>query len=245
MNPTSPGSGAIRIGRLLGIELFVDPWIALPFLMVASSNANIGLGLAWMGIVFVSVLLHEYGHALAGTSCGVKTHSITLGMLGGVALLENKQRTVKQDLWITVAGPLVNVVLWLGCTVLLTRLIMVGQDAAWMEWLAVTAYLNWWLLLFNLIPAFPMDGGRILHGLLLLAGQSRWKALYVVSVVACIAAVGMGAWGLWDWLSEESSFPIFRLLIAWQVWVGARQRLSFLKQIEHTAPELAPGPGQI
>ena len=245
MNPTSPGSGAFRIGRLLGIDLFIDPWIVLPFIMVATSDGVIGRGMTRMLIVFGSVLLHEYGHALAGRSCGVRTHSITLGMLGGVALLENKPRTVKQDLWITVAGPLVNVVLWAGCTSALVRLVVVNEDAPWLEYLAVTAYLNWWLLLFNLIPAFPMDGGRMLHSFLLLGGLTKWKALYVVSIVACIAAVGMAAWGLWDWLVTKDGFPIFRMLIAWQVWVGARHRLSFLKQIEHTNPELAPGPGQI
>jgi Zn-dependent protease len=244
---TESSSSGFRLGRFFGIEVFIDPWIAVPFLFIASSGSgNVMLGVMLMVIVFTCVLLHEYGHALAARSVGVGTHRITLGMLGGVAVLNNARRTALQDLWITVAGPLVNVVLWLVATVILNHTSeAVLLQSEWPGWVAWLARINFMLLMFNLIPAFPMDGGRMLHGGLLLAGLSRWKALYIAATVACISAAGIVAWGLWDWQMEGDSLPIFRFLIAFQVWTSAVNIIKFLRQIEHTNPELAPGPGEI
>ena len=249
MFSSSQPDNSFRIGRFFGIDLYIDPWIVAPFLFVVSSRSSGGEnaimhGVLTMVIVFVSVLLHEYGHALAARSVGVGTSRITLGMLGGVAMLENQPRSALHDLWITIAGPLVNVVIWALCSSSLAHR-FVPMDLDWFMWLAFVAQINLMLLWFNLIPAFPMDGGRILHGSLLLGGMSKWHALYYASIVAVIAAVGMAAWGIWDWLVKGYSVPIFRFLIAYTVLMGALARLRFLKQIKDINPELAPGAGQI
>lgn len=248
MSFSQPDPNGFRLGRIFGIDVFIEPWIILPFLFIAGSGGQDAMlqGAIIFVIVFSSVLLHEFGHALAARQCGVHTHRITLGMLGGVAWLENTSRTVWQDLWITIAGPFVNVIIWFLATFTLTMSSssLTGEEA-WLPWVALVARINIWLLWFNLIPAFPMDGGRMLHGVLLLTGLTRWKALYYVTLIAFVASAGIALWGLADWLTEGGSFPIFRLLIAWQVWMTALHRYRFLKQIQHTNPGLAPGPGQV
>lgn len=244
MNQSNQHDGTFRVARILGIDVHIDPWIGLPFLFVItqSSERNVHLGIIMVLIIFFCVLLHEYGHALAARSCKVRTRRITLGMLGGVAELEGRTRSPWQDLWITVAGPLVNVVIWALCQ--LRPLDPSPAFATLTGWLSLTAKWNLYLLWFNLIPAFPMDGGRILHSSLLIGKVRPWSALYITSIVACAAAIGMVAWGLWEWHFKGYSFPIFRLLIGWQVWTAAVARLGYLKQIKNH-PEAVPGPGQI
>jgi len=111
-----------------------------------------------MGALFFSVVLHELGHALVARGFGVGTAHITLYPFGGIAALRSEPKTPGAEFWIAIAGPLVN-------------LALVGVGAAawlltgWMSF-AVFAGLNLVMGIFNLIPAFPMDGGRVLRAAL-------------------------------------------------------------------------------
>ena len=108
------------------------------------------LGLA----VFGSVLLHELGHAFAGMRYGIRTRSITLYPFGGIAALEREPRTADEELVVAIAGPAVNGALFLAAL----PLALLGVPGA-----KALAVINLGMGVFNLIPAFPMDGGRVLR----------------------------------------------------------------------------------
>ncbi len=190
-------------------------------------NAAQGIvhGLIYVVILFGSVLLHEYGHALAARQCGVGTRKITLGMLGGVAHLQGRPLTNKQDLWVTIAGPLVNLVLWLlshGAAELYVDNIDAddaGTHTRYLMWLLTFGSTNLWLMLFNLLPGWPMDGGRLLNCLLQFF-LPPLRAMVITTYVAQVTAVGLVAWAVADYL-EDGSFVIFRILIAVMVWQTA------------------------
>lgn len=114
------------------------------------------LGLAFA--LFGSVLLHEFGHAIAARAYGIRTDNITLYPFGGVAAIKDLPRTPGQELVIALAGPLVNAVL---VALAVTGALFTGSQS-----LLVVAGLNLIMGLFNLLPAFPMDGGRALRALL-------------------------------------------------------------------------------
>jgi Zn-dependent protease/CBS domain-containing protein len=134
-----------------------------------------GTAAAWEGVafivaIFICVVLHEFGHALAARRYGIKTPDITLLPIGGLARLERMPEEPRQELVIAVAGPLVNVVIAaiiliaLGGTVGAEQMIQVEDPRV--NFLVRLAGVNIFLVLFNMIPAFPMDGGRVLRALL-------------------------------------------------------------------------------
>src|SRR5262249_4290694 len=152
-----------------GIDVFVHPTFLLLLLLpeVWSGGA---LTLLLLVSVFGCVLLHEFGHALMARRFGIETEDITLYPIGGVARLRRLPRAPRAELWIALAGPAVNFAI-VGALTLLSAIGLedlvidagFGLVAGFVEQL-------WWVNLilgvFNLIPAFPMDGGRVLRALL-------------------------------------------------------------------------------
>jgi Zn-dependent protease len=181
-----------RIGRIAGIDLYVHAtfpllfvWIAVTALRagatVTSVLFTIGLTLA----VFAIVVLHECGHALTARHFGIQTRDITLLPIGGIARLERMPREPRQELLIALAGPAVNLVLAALLYVALLalggagRLTEIATGVTRITPAAVLAQLlaiNIWLAVFNLIPAFPMDGGRALRALLAMRSRDYVKA---------------------------------------------------------------------
>jgi Zn-dependent protease len=161
---------AWKLGRVAGIDFYVHPTFVVVFFLFpgifpggASSPLNILLVLA----VFACVLLHELGHALMARRFGIDTRDITLYPIGGVARLERMPRAPGAELLIALAGPAVNFAIVLGLIALFSvggdLLIAYAWPAVFLQQLLVV---NLVLGLFNLIPAFPMDGGRVLRALL-------------------------------------------------------------------------------
>ncbi|MFG0285361.1 MAG: site-2 protease family protein [Phycisphaerales bacterium JB039] len=168
---------SLRVGRLLGIPLYIH-WtfaILLGWILFArmSAGATFLEALGTIGFVlalFGCVILHELGHAVAARGFGVPTRDITLLPIGGLARLERMPEEPTQELVIAIAGPLVNVViaagllgakLALGGLGSLTPVELIGG-----HWLDQLLYINIALVLFNMLPAFPMDGGRALRAIL-------------------------------------------------------------------------------
>lgn len=160
----------IRVATISGIPIFIH-WTFILFIawIALVKHSSDPKGLLFVLAVFVCVLLHELGHAFAARQFHIKTASITLYPIGGVALIESQPRAWK-ELWVAIAGPLVNVViasaLYVGLRlkgVPIHPLVATLTEGSLIENLI---YINISLFLFNLIPAFPMDGGRILRSLL-------------------------------------------------------------------------------
>jgi Zn-dependent protease/CBS domain-containing protein len=173
-------------------------------------------------MLFLCVLLHEFGHALAAARYGIRTPDITLLPIGGVARLQRMPDHPGQELVVAIAGPLVNVVIaaalfvGLGLRANLGRIADIDNPAvAALERLAV---INVWLVLFNLIPAFPMDGGRVLRALLAMR-LNYARATRIAANVGQFMAFLFVLWGL------MGGGPLL-ILIAVFIYFGAGQEAA-------------------
>lgn len=167
--------------------------------------------------VFFCVILHEYGHALMARRFKVNTKDIILFPIGGVARLERIPTIPRQELLIAIAGPLVNVVIFILGMLVLLLYYEVQFTLEWFNdvsgsgvknYLIAIIFVNALLFLFNLIPAFPMDGGRILRALLSYKfGLGR--ATQIATHIARVFAVGFVLYGLYDFHPIQIAIGIF------------------------------------
>jgi Zn-dependent protease len=167
-----------RVGTAFGIGIYIHPTILfLPLLVLLPYPGSAGVpaavhNLVLLGCVFVCIVLHELGHALMARAYGIATRDITLYPIGGVASLERMSERPWEEFWIAVAGPAVNVAIAGGLLTLATALGMpvptpsAAAASPRGNLLAELALVNLGLVVFNLLPAFPMDGGRVLRALL-------------------------------------------------------------------------------
>ncbi len=222
---------SIRIGRYWGIDVYVHvTFLLFLFFIGASLTADGGsMAAALKGVlfflaVFGCVLLHEFGHALTARRYGIPTRDITLLPIGGVARLERMPDRPVQELWVALAGPAVNVVIagvlgvLLGFAGVLGRLdvleIVGGSFWVRLFWVNVT------LVVFNMIPAFPMDGGRVLRAILALR-MDYARATRMAATLGQGIALVFAFFGLTGLLGAAGN-PLL-LFIALFVWIGAGQ----------------------
>jgi Zn-dependent protease len=182
-----------KIGRFAGIDVFVHATFLIVCLLFRDvfegglqSVLNVGLILA----VFGCVILHEFGHALMARRFGIRTRDITLYPIGGVARLERMPRAPGAELLIALAGPAVN----FAIAAALSPLVFLGgpELGVLTDILAQLLLVNLILGLFNLIPAFPMDGGRVLRALLS-GWLGRARATIIAARVGRVLAVALGS----------------------------------------------------
>ncbi len=156
-------------------------------------------GIGMVLVVFLCVLLHEFGHAFAARHYGIPTRDITLLPIGGVARLERMPEEPAQEIVVALAGPAVNLAIVLGLSVgtgLQAAFQMPStDDAGDLGFLGEIMRVNKFLLLFNLIPAFPMDGGRVLRALLA-TRMGYARATGIAANVGQVIAIGFGLAGL-------------------------------------------------
>ncbi|HEY7232690.1 MAG TPA: site-2 protease family protein [Gemmatimonadaceae bacterium] len=215
-----------RIGRLVGIDLYVHAtfllllaWIA--YQTYAQGAAAVGAAMVYVVTLFAIVVMHELGHALTARRYGVVTRDIILLPIGGVARLERMPRDPRQELLVALAGPAVNIVLALVlyAIVRLSGPLPTGDlydiDIVMSArvFLYQLVFVNLVLAGFNLLPAFPMDGGRVLRALLAMRMDSYARATEVAARVGRVFALVLGIAGL--------RFNPFWVLIALFVWLGA------------------------
>lgn len=216
-------SWAIPLGRVLGTEirlhltfLLLLAWIGLAHGMQGGMPAAIQ-GIAFIALIFACVLLHEFGHVLAARRYGIATPDITLLPIGGVARLDRIPEKPAEELVVALAGPAMNVAI---AALLLLPLggvpdvaAMVGLEDPGQSLLARLFWVNVTLVAFNLIPAFPMDGGRVLRALLGLRLGNR-RATEVAASIGQALAFGIGLLGL------LGGAPLL-VFVALFVWLGA------------------------
>ncbi|MEP9354296.1 site-2 protease family protein [Xanthobacter sp. KR7-65] len=201
---------SVTIGRLgeTAIRIHVTFLLFLVWIWAAYYRSG-GAQAAWEGVLFVAllfacVLLHELGHVFAARHYGVKTPDITLWPFGGIANLERIPEKPSEELVVAVAGPAVNVVIALILLVVLSFTLGASgintEDLAKIEdpgksLLVKLAGANIFLVLFNLIPAFPMDGGRVLRALLAM-NMGFARATAVAASIGQGIAIGLGLLGI-------------------------------------------------
>mgnify|MGYP001237845052 CR=1 FL=1 len=213
---------SIRIATVVGIEVRVHltfllllAFIGIQYYSVGGRDAALE-GVGFILLLFTCVLLHEFGHAIAAKAFGIETPDITLLPIGGVARLQRMPEKPHQELIVALAGPLVNVILAAGLFLAIGLRFDWGQAADLADpkgsLLSKLAMVNLMLVLFNLIPAFPMDGGRVLRALLAMAiGHAR--ATEVAARIGQGLAFGFGFLGLF--------FNPLLIFIALFVYLGA------------------------
>ena len=231
--------GSFRIGRAFGIDVKVH-WtfflllIFFAYLGFQDSGTVLGGVVTALVVValFFCVLLHEFGHSLVAQRLGIEVPDITLLPIGGLARLKNLPEKPWDEVKIAIAGPLVNVVLapvffvlafLLGADLLAPPNLVTGLESVG-EVFAYLGYLNVALAVFNLIPAFPMDGGRVLRGLLA-ARMGPVRATDVSSTVGQFFAIAFFLIGL---LGGQ----IFLALIAVFIFFGASGEAQMVRQRE-------------
>ena len=189
---------SLKIARIAGTDVRIHitfllflAWIGFSYYQVGGAAAAVP-GVLFIVALFGCVLLHEFGHALAARAFGIPTPDITLLPIGGVARLQRMPDKPWQELIVAVAGPLVNVViagilLLLGSSAGVAQLERVQHPSV--EMLGKLASVNVMLVLFNLIPAFPMDGGRVLRSLLAMTlpyGRATQIAAWIGQALAFV-----------------------------------------------------------
>ena len=243
---------ALRLGRLYGVDVNLHPTFAIVVVLVflqwgIGEHGGIGpflLGLLLTLLVFLSVLVHELGHCFMARQFGVQVLDITLWPFGGVARIEQVPAAPRSELMIALAGPAMNlaIVMLLLPAVLLVAVVL-GGDAlfaehgfssalSWSTMLAAVAVVNLGLLLFNLLPAFPLDGGRILRaGLTPVFGREHATSVAAWIGIACAGL--MVVLGVWH---RQLLLPMFGLFV-----IFAAQAESRMVRIESAMRRLKVG----
>ena len=216
---------SLKIAKLAGIDIFIHFTFFMLVTWVAfiQWNLNGSIGAAFAGVVFIlavfaCVVLHELGHALAARKYGIRTQDIILLPIGGVARLEKMPSQPIQELWVALAGPAVNV----GIAALLAVYLWITKTLTPDNQLAIATVpfverimnINIFLILFNMVPAFPMDGGRVLRALLAMRLAYMRATQISVNLGQGIALL-FGVIGLF--------YNPILLFIAFFVWMGAAQ----------------------
>jgi len=231
-------TASLRLGRIAGIPVGASWSVLLIAALFAWSLAGSILpglvpGLVpstyWAaavvatGLFLGSLLAHEVGHALVARRAGLRVRGITLWLLGGVAQLEDEPASPRDDLRVAIVGPAISLALAVGFGVAAAGLALLGAPAlavAVLGWLAVA---NVALALFNLIPAAPLDGGRVLRALLWRRHGNRARAAVTAATAGQVAGGILIAYGLLGVLTGWGIGTLWTVLVGWFLVAAARQ----------------------
>lgn len=220
-----------KIARVAGIDIYIHAtfllllgWVAVSAWLAQENLSAMLSSVGFLLALFACVVLHEYGHALTARKYGIQTRDITLLPIGGVARLERMPEQPLQELWVALAGPAVNAALAVIFFLILLATGTAGQFSLFSynqdNFFARLLSVNVSLAVFNLIPAFPMDGGRVVRALLATRLEYT-RATQVAATLGQGVAFILGFFGLFN--------NPFLLFIALFVWIGAAQEASMVQ----------------
>ncbi len=201
---------SLSFPKVAGIDIHIHWTFSLLIVWIIYNNMRAGLDatqVTWSVIfvlsLFICVTLHELGHALAAKRYGIKTKDITLYPIGGVARLEKMPEKPKQELIVALAGPAVNLTIALLLSPAILNSDISAEESSRVliinahNFLPMLGMLNITLAVFNLIPAFPMDGGRVLRALLAMK-LGRVKATQIAAGIGKLLALGFIVMGFYS-----------------------------------------------
>ena len=247
---------AVRVLTMRGVDVRLDPSLVLVVVLVTWAvdlrlglrfDPALSLGLALLAsILFIlSILAHELGHALEARHRGLRVGGITLFALGGATELEGHGRTARDEFAISFIGPWISLVIaaTAGLVATSAELLPAGTLAAGIGLVAgLIGWANLGLALFNLIPASPLDGGRVLHALLWRVSGSRALATRVTTSLGAILGVALLGLAVWsvvtrgEWVTAASSAAVGLFIV-----IGARGDLRREARAVDAAPAAASG----
>src|SRR5258708_5771353 len=230
--PTSPG---LRIGRILGIPIYVHASWMIIFVLITMSLAvqftqehpqwtsvqHWSVGIATSLLFFASVLFHELSHSMVARFYKIRVVSITLFVFGGVARIGREPAKAMQEFNIAIAGPLASLFLavaFFSLTLFFPYAEMTGALAVWL-WQTNAA-----LALFNLLPGFPLDGGRIFRAIVWGVTKDFARATKVAGTSGKIVAYGMIVFGAWYAMRGQWTSGLWLAFIGWVLLNAAQGR---------------------
>jgi Zn-dependent protease len=170
-------------------------------------------------------VLHELAHATAARLSGVRVRGITLFALGGIAQIEKDAASPRKEFWMAIAGPIASVAIGMGCRVIAQAAGLVAPAVVRSGFTAVfgwLAYINIGLAVFNLIPAFPLDGGRVLRSVVWAVTHSAYRATRIAARVGQVVAFIFIATGLFSLFTRNDFGGLWIAFIGWFLLEGAQ-----------------------
>jgi Zn-dependent protease/predicted transcriptional regulator len=239
----------VKLGRIFGVQIGLHySWFFIALLLTfslgthfAAAHPEWGSGMIWTlailtGLLFFAALLvHELSHALVAKARGVPVHSITLFALGGVASIEKEAVDASTEFWMGIVGPITSAVIggicltlaWaLGWTPLETP---EGPLTAMLVWLG---YINIVLALFNMIPGFPLDGGRVLRAIVWWISGNANRSTRIAAGVGQFVALAFIAFGILSFFAAGGFGGLWLAFIGWFLWEAARASVAQVEVAE-------------
>ncbi len=229
----------IKLGRIFGIEIGLHySWLIIALLIAFSltghfgaAHPNWGRSVIWgMAIItallfFAAIVAHELSHAMVARRRGLPVRSIMLFALGGVAQLEKEPEDAKTEFLVSIAGPIASAVIGFACLLLAWVLgwtMTAEQTTPLMAMLVWLGYINIGLAIFNLLPAFPMDGGRVLRAIVWRLTGSAQRATRAASLTGQVVAFAFILFGIYRFFGGAGFSGLWMAFIGWVLLNAAK-----------------------
>ena len=229
----------VKLGRISGIEIGLHySWFIIAALIVLSLgehfrqvNPNRGAGEIWIAalftavLFFVTLLLHELAHSLVAQSRGLKVRAITLFALGGVSQIQDDATDAKTEFWVAIAGPIASLIIGFSC-------LGIALGLGWQLWtephtaaigvMVWLGYINFALAFFNMIPGFPLDGGRVLRSLVWAITKNADRSTRIAARFGQVVAFLFILDGIWRYFSGAGFGGLWIAFIGWFLMDAAK-----------------------
>jgi Zn-dependent protease/predicted transcriptional regulator len=229
----------VKLGRISGIEIGLHySWFIIAALIVFSLgehfrqvNPNWGAGEIWIAalftavLFFVTLLLHELAHSLVAQSRGLKVRAITLFALGGVSQIQDDATDAKTEFWVAIAGPIASLIIGFSC-------LGIALGLGWQPWtephtaaigvMVWLGYINFALAFFNMIPGFPLDGGRVLRSLVWAITKNADRSTRIAARFGQVVAFLFILDGIWRYFSGAGFGGLWIAFIGWFLMDAAK-----------------------
>jgi len=239
----------IKLGRILGIEIGLHySWVIIALLITLSlaghfrmNNPRWGEGVIWAAAIvtgllfFAAIVLHELSHALVARARKLPVRSITLFALGGVAMIEKEADDARTEFWMGIAGPITSFLIGLVCLALAWAFGWNPESVAQTPLVAILMWLgviNIALAIFNMVPGFPLDGGRVLRAIIWWITGNATRATAIAARVGQVVAFGFIIFGIFRFFNGAGIGGLWLAFIGWFLLDAARASYAQLVTAE-------------